>query len=78
MIYRLEGNRLDRQWRRGKRYSANELRWLARKRGLVFNNRDRGRIELVDKDNKLVAVFNRVEQGPKDEALALRSPDGPR
>lgn len=36
MTYRLTDRFFSRLWRRNKRYSEHELRWLARKRGLIL------------------------------------------
>jgi hypothetical protein len=35
MDYRLTNRTFSREWRRSKRYSDHELRWLARRRGFL-------------------------------------------
>lgn len=67
-VYVYNGRDLNKFWRRGKRYSYRELRWLAKKRGLVFKDKDRTRLEIVDKADKPVAVFTVKRQSRPDEA----------
>lgn len=56
MEYHLTDRKFSREWRRGKRYSKQELRWLARKKGLEFKEH-RGTIQLLDQKGKVVANF---------------------
>ena len=56
MEYHLTDHRFSREWRRGKRYSKHELRWLARKKGLEFVEYG-GAVKLVNRQGKTVANF---------------------
>lgn len=56
MEYHLTDRTFSREWRRGKRYSKRELRWLARKKGLEFKEH-RSTIQLVDQKGRIVANF---------------------
>lgn len=68
--YQLTDRKFSREWRRNKRYSRHELRWLARKKGLEFTER-RGIGQMV-KDGRVVANFAevkaQVESVPRPEA----------
>jgi hypothetical protein len=59
-LYRLANRQFSRVWRRSKDYSGREVRWLARKRGLNFQERA-GIISVTDKAGKLVAKFQEVK-----------------
>jgi hypothetical protein len=55
-VYRLTGRQFSRQWRRSKDYSDHEIRWLAKRRGLVY--RERGNtICVTGQDGKVVVSF---------------------
>lgn len=60
--YQLTDRKFSREWRRSKRYSRNELRWLARKRGLEL--RERGGVAQVIEPGtrRVVANFAQVKQ----------------
>ena len=64
--YQLADRTFSRAWRRNKRYSSAELRWLAHRRGLEFNER-RGRAQVTNPQTGKV-VANLVEIVPAMEA----------
>lgn len=66
MEYHLTDRTFSREWRRGKRYSKQELRWLARKKGLEFVERG-GAVKLVNKLGKAVANF--AQKAEESEAV---------
>lgn len=73
--YRLTDRTFSRLWRRNKTYSEREIRWLARRRGLLFTERD-GTIQVSDKSKKVVANFKlvperEVEPEPSDRVRTL-------
>jgi hypothetical protein len=53
MTYKLIDRFFSRLWRRNKRYSEHELRWLARKRGLAVRLKG-DYLEIVHPANKQV------------------------
>ena len=59
--YQLVDRKFSREWRRSKRYSRNELRWLARKRGLELKERG-GAAQVVDRSGRVVANFAQVKK----------------
>lgn len=73
-VYRLNNRSFSRVWRRNKDYSDHEIRWLAKKRGLEFRE-NKQTIELVNRNNQVVAVFQEVpaqmEAAPVSEKTRL-------
>lgn len=60
MDYRLTNREFSRVWRRSKRYSDHELKWLCRRRGLMLR-RDKQDLQAVDPaTNKVVARFEPI------------------
>lgn len=58
--YRLTDRKFSRHWRRNKKYSDHELRWLAKRRGLEYVEQ-RDIIRLRDlKTKKVVANFGLI------------------
>lgn len=53
MTFRLVNRFFSRLWRRNKRYSEHELRWLARKRGMAVRLRG-DYLEIIHPANKEV------------------------
>ena len=69
MNYKLIDRLFSRLWRRDKRYSEHELRWLARKRGLTVRLKG-GYLDIVQpKSKQVVAHF----KGNSDDALPVKS-----
>lgn len=74
--YQLADRKFSRVWRRSKIYQEKELRWRARRYGLVL--RPGKQLQIVDpKSNKVVATFNEiaksetvVKPNPRLEAFA--------
>jgi len=67
MDYRLTNREFSRVWRRSKRYSDHELKWLCRRRGLALR-RDGEDLKAVDaKTNKVVARFEPIPVLPLPE-----------
>lgn len=60
-VYRLINRSFSRAWRRSKDYSDHEIRWLAKRRGLLFRERA-GVVEVKDRAGKLVAKFQEVKE----------------
>jgi len=61
-VYRLTDRKFSRLWRRNKKYSDVEIRYLARKRGLESDAR-KGVITVTDpKNKKVVATFQQVAE----------------
>jgi 3D (Asp-Asp-Asp) domain-containing protein len=72
MKYRLTNRKFSREWRRNKSYSLNELRWLARRKGLDCKERG-GVVRVLDKAGKLVAGFAREKAVVVEEKPSLRA-----
>jgi hypothetical protein len=61
MNYRLTNREFSRVWRRSKKYSDHEIKWLARKRGLLVRD-SKDVLTVYDKDTgKTVASFEPIE-----------------
>lgn len=65
--YCLIDRAFSREWRRSKRYSRNELRWLARRKGLEFRER-RDKAQVVEpRTGRVIVNFDAV---PAQESAA--------
>ena len=61
MTYRLTDRAFSRQWRRNKKYSEKEIRWIARRRRLRVTEHGTT-LKVVDpRLNKTVANFGQVD-----------------
>jgi len=60
----------SREWRRNKVYTDAELRWLARRRGLVMDKENN--LLILRQHKKEVVRFQKIEE-PLAEALAERA-----
>jgi hypothetical protein len=60
MDYRLTNREFSRVWRRSKRYSDHELKWLCRRRGLALRREGKDLKAVDPKTNKVVVRFEPI------------------
>ena len=72
MDYRLTNREFSRVWRRSKRYSDHELKWLCRRRGLALRREGEDLKAIDPKTNKVVARFEVIPPEPSPEPLQKR------
>lgn len=64
-VYRLTDRTFSRAWRRSKNYREHEIKWLARKRGLLVRSDKNVLTVYAPKTGATVAHFQLVSDGNK-------------
>jgi hypothetical protein len=70
MDYRLTNREFSRVWRRSKRYSDHEIKWLARKRGFSVRYQETDLQVYDTKSGKTVANFEPLENNKEAQTRA--------